>query len=50
MLDFLSKGFRVIAHDRRGHGRSDQVGNGHDMDHTTHAEVVNRDLLDYIKP
>ncbi len=33
MLFFLSKGYRVIAHDRRGHGRSSQVGDGHDMDH-----------------
>nr|WP_294916302.1 alpha/beta hydrolase [uncultured Neokomagataea sp.] len=33
MLFFLSKGFRVIAHDRRGHGRSAQVTDGHDMDH-----------------
>ena len=33
MLFFLSKGFRVIAHDRRGHGRSQQVDFGHDMDH-----------------
>ncbi|HEY4075425.1 MAG TPA: alpha/beta hydrolase [Rhizomicrobium sp.] len=33
MLFFLSKGFRVIAHDRRGHGRSTQTGGGHDMDH-----------------
>ena len=33
MLFFLSKGYRVIAHDRRGHGRSEQVGDGHDMDH-----------------
>lgn len=33
MLFFLSKGFRVIAHDRRGHGRSAQVADGHDMDH-----------------
>ena len=33
MLFFLSKGYRVIAHDRRGHGRSTQVGDGHDMDH-----------------
>src|SRR5262249_14146059 len=32
MLYFLSKGYRVIAHDRRGHGRSAQVGDGHDMD------------------
>ncbi|WP_456756363.1 alpha/beta fold hydrolase [Bradyrhizobium sp. USDA 4461] len=33
MLFFLGKGYRVIAHDRRGHGRSTQVSNGHDMDH-----------------
>jgi len=33
MLFFQSHGFRVIAHDRRGHGRSSQVGSGHDMDH-----------------
>ncbi|WP_199555955.1 alpha/beta fold hydrolase [Sandaracinobacteroides hominis] len=33
MLFFLSKGYRVVAHDRRGHGRSSQVGTGHDMDH-----------------
>ena len=33
MLFFLEQGFRVIAHDRRGHGRSAQVSDGHDMDH-----------------
>jgi non-heme chloroperoxidase len=33
MLFFLGKGYRVVAHDRRGHGRSTQVGDGHDMDH-----------------
>ena len=33
MLFFLAAGFRVIAHDRRGHGRSTQVSDGHDMDH-----------------
>lgn len=33
MLFFLSKGYRVVAHDRRGHGRSAQVSEGHDMDH-----------------
>ena len=33
MLFFLSKGYRVIAHDRRGHGRSSQVADGHDLDH-----------------
>ncbi len=33
MLFFLQHGFRVVAHDRRGHGRSAQVSDGHDMDH-----------------
>ncbi|MCJ2181397.1 alpha/beta hydrolase [Novosphingobium sp. 1949] len=33
MLFFLAKGYRVVAHDRRGHGRSAQVSEGHDMDH-----------------
>ncbi|TMV13100.1 alpha/beta fold hydrolase [Arenibacterium halophilum] len=33
MLFFLGEGYRVIAHDRRGHGRSEQVSDGHDMDH-----------------
>jgi non-heme chloroperoxidase len=33
MLYFMGKGYRVIAHDRRGHGRSAQVSDGHDMDH-----------------
>jgi non-heme chloroperoxidase len=32
MMFFLNQGFRVIAHDRRGHGRSSQVATGHDMD------------------
>jgi len=33
MLYFVGKGYRVVAHDRRGHGRSGQVSDGHDMDH-----------------
>jgi non-heme chloroperoxidase len=33
MLFFLREGYRVVAHDRRGHGRSAQVSEGHDMDH-----------------
>jgi non-heme chloroperoxidase len=49
MLYFLGKGYRVIAHDRRGHGRSSQVGDGHDMDHyaadvaavTSHLDLRN---------
>lgn len=39
MLFFLGQGFRVIAHDRRGHGRSTQTANGHDMD-TYAADVA----------
>jgi non-heme chloroperoxidase len=49
LLFFLHHGFRVIAHDRRGHGRSTQTANGHDMDHyaddlaalTTHLDLKN---------
>jgi len=33
MMFFVARGFRVIAHDRRGHGRSTQTADGHDMDH-----------------
>jgi non-heme chloroperoxidase len=33
LLYFVEKGYRVVAHDRRGHGRSSQVSDGHDMDH-----------------
>jgi non-heme chloroperoxidase len=47
MMFFLSRGYRVIAHDRRGHGRSSQTNEGHDMDHyaddlaalTTHLDL-----------
>jgi non-heme chloroperoxidase len=51
MLFFLDKGYRVIAHDRRGHGRSTQVGSGHDMDHYAddlRAVVEHLDLSDTI--
>ncbi len=49
MMFFLGHGFRVIAHDRRGHGRSSQVDGGHDMDHyaddlaalTAHLDLKN---------
>ncbi|KOX11497.1 alpha/beta fold hydrolase [Streptomyces sp. NRRL B-3648] len=46
LLFFLSKGYRVIAHDRRGHGRSSQPATGHDMD--TYVADVNAltDALD----
>jgi len=39
MLFFLQQGFRVIAHDRRGHGRSSQTAVGHNMD-TYAADVA----------
>jgi non-heme chloroperoxidase len=39
MMFFLSKGFRVIAHDRRGHGRSTQTDTGNEMD-TYAADVA----------
>ena len=38
MMFFLNQGFRVIAHDRRGHGRSSQTDKGNDMD--TYASDV----------
>jgi non-heme chloroperoxidase len=49
MLFFVQHGYRVIAHDRRGHGRSSQVSDGHDMDHyaddlaalTAHLDLKN---------
>jgi len=49
MMFFLNHGFRVIAHDRRGHGRSSQTPDGHDMDHyaddlaavTAHLDLKN---------
>ncbi|MEL4377901.1 alpha/beta hydrolase [Brucella cytisi] len=39
MLFFLSQGYRVVAHDRRGHGRSDQTNTGNEMD-TYAADVT----------
>ena len=51
MLYFLGKGYRVIAHDRRGHGRSTQVSDGHDMDHyaaDVAAVVEQLDLRDAV--
>jgi non-heme chloroperoxidase len=45
MLFFVQQGFRVIAHDRRGHGRSAQIAGGHDMDHyAADAAAVARHL------
>jgi non-heme chloroperoxidase len=51
MLYFLAEGFRVIATDRRGHGRSSQIGTGHDMDHyasDVSAVVEHLDLHDAV--
>ncbi len=51
MLFFLEQGYRVVAIDRRGHGRSSQVGDGHDMDHyaaDAAAVVQHLGLLDAI--
>ena len=49
MIFFVNHGYRVIAHDRRGHGRSTQTSDGHDMDHyaddlavvTAHLDLKN---------
>lgn len=46
MLYFVDKGYRVIAHDRRGHGRSSQVSDGHDMDHYAADAAVVVEHLD----
>lgn len=51
MLHCVGLGYRVVAHDRRGHGRSSQVGHGHDMDHyaaDAAAVVEHLDLRDAI--
>jgi non-heme chloroperoxidase len=51
MMFFLNHGYRVIAHDRRGHGRSTQTPDGHDMDHYADdlaAVVEHLDLHDAI--
>ena len=46
MLFFLGKGYRVVAHDRRGHGRSSQVSDGHDMTHYAADAAAVSDHLD----
>ena len=51
MMFFLGEGYRVVAHDRRGHGRSSQVADGHDMDHYADdlaAVVEHLDLHDAV--
>ena len=64
MMFYLGNGFRMIAHDRRGHGRSTQTGGSHDMNHyaddlaamtahlgmpTTKADTINGDRLTFLK-
>jgi len=51
LMFFLLHGYQVVAHDRRGHGRSAQVADGHDMDHYADdlaAVVTHLDLQDAI--
>jgi non-heme chloroperoxidase len=51
LLFFLGHGYRVVAHDRRGHGRSSQTADGHDMDHYADdlaALVEHLDLRDAV--
>lgn len=47
MMFFLDKGFRVVAHDRRGHGRSSQSAGGHDMDSYVADVIALTDALDH---
>jgi non-heme chloroperoxidase len=49
MLFFLGRGYRVIAHDRRGHGRSTQTHSGNDMDHYAADVAALADFLDLQK-
>jgi non-heme chloroperoxidase len=64
MVFLASHGYRCIAHDRRGHGRSSQPWHGNDMNTyadglatlvdaqglpTTHTDQVNADLLAFLK-
>ena len=51
MIFFLNHGYRVVAHDRRGHGRSTQTASGHDMDHYADdlaAPTAHLDLKDAV--
>jgi non-heme chloroperoxidase len=51
LLFFLANGYRVVASDRRGHGRSSDIGSGHDMDHyagDVDAVVRHLDLRDVV--
>ena len=55
MMFFLNHGYRMITHDRRGHGRSSQPSDRHDMDHyaddpaalTEHLNLKNETVLGF---
>lgn len=47
MMFFLDRGYRVVAHDRRGHGRSSQAATGHDMDGYVADVIALTDALDH---
>ena len=54
MLFFVHHGYRVVGIDRRGHGRSSQLSDGHDMDHyvadvAAVVDVISEDLLAFIR-
>jgi non-heme chloroperoxidase len=49
MMFFLDKGYRVIAHDRRGHGRSSQTWQGNEMDTYAADVAALTDALDLKK-
>src|SRR6202035_3972362 len=50
MMFFLSQGYRVIAHDRRGHGRSSQTDTGNDMDTYAAGRVAKAVLIGAVPP
>src|SRR4026207_2443878 len=47
MLFFVQRGYRVVGIDRRGHGRSTQVSDGHDMDHYAADAAAGRAALGF---
>jgi non-heme chloroperoxidase len=49
LMFFLARGYRVIAHDRRGHGRSTQTADGHDMNHYADDLAALTEYLDLRK-
>src|SRR3546814_7763227 len=45
MMFFVQRGYRVVAHDRRGHGRSTQISDGHDMDTRSEERRVGKECV-----